>query len=317
MLLRPAPRPPPRPLRARAAAAAPLPAPDIKLIVSDVDGTLLTSSHALTPRVAAAVAAAEAAGVPLLLATGKAPPPAAPWWAPVAAGLGGGPRPGVFLQGALLLDAAGRELYCATLHPDAVAVCAEVAAAVGGATLAVYASDAGSGRHAVLATALDARTARLDAYGEPPCAAVADVAAEVGRGGGVRAHKVIFLHDDPAVLADAHGAVGALLGNDVSTTTALAGMLEVLPPSVDKGDGVLRMLGELGGVDPLSVLALGDGDNDAPLLALAGTGVAVGNAGRAARAAASAVLAETNDEDAVAVGIERYVLGPRGVAVGG
>lgn len=298
------------PTRAAPPAAAAVD-PPIAVIACDVDGTLLTSDHALTPRVAAALMAAEAAGVPVLLATGKAPPPAAPWWAPVVAGLGGAPRPGVFLQGALLLDAGGRELYCASLHPDAVAVAAAVAAAVG-ATLAVYASDAATGRHRVLASARDARTDRIDGYGEPRCEAVGDVAAAVAAPG-ARAHKAIFLHEDQAVLDDAHGAVAQLLGaQNASITSALAGMVEVLPPGVDKADGVLRMLGEMGGVDPAALLALGDGDNDAGLLAMAGVGAAVGNAGAAARAAASVVLAETNDADAVAVGVERYVLAPRG-----
>ncbi|GFH21813.1 haloacid dehalogenase-like hydrolase, partial [Haematococcus lacustris] len=38
---------------------------DIKLIVSDVDGTLLNSAQQLTPRVEQAVKAAAAAGVPV------------------------------------------------------------------------------------------------------------------------------------------------------------------------------------------------------------------------------------------------------------
>jgi hydroxymethylpyrimidine pyrophosphatase-like HAD family hydrolase len=46
---------------------------------------------------------------------------------------------------------------------------------------------------------------------------------------------------------------------------------------------------------------------------LAGVGVAVGNAGPLTKAAASVVLEESNDQDAVARAIERFVLAPRGI----
>ena len=46
---------------------------------------------------------------------------------------------------------------------------------------------------------------------------------------------------------------------------------------------------------------------------LAGVGVAVANAGPKTKAAADVVLEETNDQDAVARAIERFVLAPRGV----
>ena len=41
---------------------------------------------------------------------------------------------------------------------------------------------------------------------------------------------------------------------------------------------------------------------------LAGLGIAVANAGALAKAAANVVLEETNDQDAVATAIERFVL---------
>lgn len=44
----------------------------VELIISDVDGTLLNEQQQLTPGVQAAAVAAAAAGVPLIVATGKA-----------------------------------------------------------------------------------------------------------------------------------------------------------------------------------------------------------------------------------------------------
>ena len=58
---------------------------------------------------------------------------------------------------------------------------------------------------------------------------------------------------------------------------------------------------------PERVMALGDYDNDAGMLAYAGVGVAMGNASPRARAAAKYVTLG-NDEDGVALAIRRYAL---------
>lgn len=304
----------PGPGARRLARAHPARAAPFDLVASDVDGTLLTSSHALAPAVAAAVAACEReAGVPLVLATGKAP--AGPWAAPLAAALGGGRRAGVFLQGAVVLDAEGRELYAAVLDGD-VAHAAQALADALDVALAVYCSDAATGTHRVLVTRADAHTGRLAAYGEPPpeVAPGGDAAAEAARRG-LRVHKAIWLGPDAAV-ADARAAAGQLLAGFADLTSALPGMAECLPAGVNKGEGLLRLLAEssAAGVDPARLLFIGDGENDVEALCLAGTGVAVGNACALARGAADVVLEETNDEDAVAVALARFVLEPAGVA---
>ena len=88
----------PPPARATASARPGTPRPAgtrQKLIVTDVDGTLLNSDQQLTLRVEAALARAAAAGVPTVLATGKSRGP----WADVVLGkLAGAPMPGVFVQ---------------------------------------------------------------------------------------------------------------------------------------------------------------------------------------------------------------------------
>ncbi|EFN56002.1 hypothetical protein CHLNCDRAFT_22679, partial [Chlorella variabilis] len=85
----------------------------------------------------------------------------------------------------------------------------------------------------------------------------------------------------------------------------------VLPLGASKGFGVGWLLDRLG-VDPAACLALGDGENDVEMLRLCGLGVAMGNAGPPALAAADAITAP-NSEDGVARAIERFVLRPRGL----
>ena len=80
---------------------------EVKLIVPDVDGTLLNSDQELTLRVEAALARAAAAGVPTVLATGKS---RGPWADVVLRKLAGAPMPGVFVQGCVTCDADGSVL---------------------------------------------------------------------------------------------------------------------------------------------------------------------------------------------------------------
>lgn len=74
--------------------------PQIDLIITDVDGTLLNSKQELTPRVEAAVEAAAAAGVPLVVATGKA---IGPWTHRILPRLATR-MPQIFIQGLLVRD---------------------------------------------------------------------------------------------------------------------------------------------------------------------------------------------------------------------
>jgi hydroxymethylpyrimidine pyrophosphatase-like HAD family hydrolase len=79
-----------------------------------------------------------------------------------------------------------------------------------------------------------------------------------------------------------------------------------LPPGLTKAVG-LGWLAEQLGVPREAVLAVGDNDNDAPMLAWAGVGVAMGEASPAARAAADWIAPSVAD-DGAAVAIEKYVL---------
>ena len=83
--------------------------------------------------------------------------------------------------------------------------------------------------------------------------------------------------------------------------------LELSPAGVDKGTG-LRALAELLGVPAQRTIAVGDADNDLPMLRAAGLAVAMGNANASVRDAADVVVAD-NDHDGVAEAIRRFLLG--------
>jgi hypothetical protein len=217
------------------------------------------------------------------------------------------------MQGLVLLDAAGRTLYSRTLDAAVVeAAQAWAAAPDRGYTLAAYCLPAGGreGGASILATADDAAARRLVFFGEPAPVAVVGGLTAAAAARGLEIYKLIALAapgdarlDSPDAWEDARKALGGLC----TLTTALPGMVECLPAGASKGEGLLRLMGELDAAPP-GVMFVGDGANDADALLLAGWGVCVANACEEARVCADVVLDESNDEDGLAVAIERWVL---------
>lgn len=82
--------------------------------------------------------------------------------------------------------------------------------------------------------------------------------------------------------------------------------LSVFAPAASKGNALLWLANYLG-VAAEETLAIGDGVNDVSMLRAAGLGVAMGNAGPAAKQAADVVTA-SNKEHGVAEALNRFVL---------
>lgn len=83
-----------------------------------------------------------------------------------------------------------------------------------------------------------------------------------------------------------------------------ANFLELLPPGISKGTALLRVL-ERQGLDPAEVVAMGDSQNDQEMLEAAGLGVAVANADPALKAVAGGLVCD-HDGPAVAQCLERF-----------
>ncbi|MHC5268177.1 sugar-phosphatase [Enterococcus sp. LJL98] len=82
--------------------------------------------------------------------------------------------------------------------------------------------------------------------------------------------------------------------------------LEFLNKKVDKGAAVKRLAEHLG-LDASQVMALGDNENDLPMIEYAGLGIAMENATDNIKKAASFVTT-SNDEHGVAIAIQKFVL---------
>jgi hypothetical protein len=101
------------------------------------------------------------------------------------------------------------------------------------------------------------------------------------------------------------------LGGHVQIFRSHARFIEVVPLSVDKGAGVAWLAARLG-IPQHAVLAVGDQENDAPMVAWAGVGVAMGNAAPTVKAVADWTAPSIHEDGAVAA-LERYVFEAEGV----
>ena len=84
-------------------------------------------------------------------------------------------------------------------------------------------------------------------------------------------------------------------------------LLEWSPKNVHKATGLSKLIEHLG-IDRSQVMACGDEANDLSMIEWAGLGVAMQNAVPEVKEVANVVTPMTNDEEAVAWVIEKYVL---------
>jgi len=286
-----------------AAAAAPRRRADVLFL--DLDGTLLCSQGRVSAANAAAISAAQAAGVRVIVATGKARPGAmaalaasglADPAAPLA--LVGLHTPGVFLQGLAVYGADGVLVASQRLPPPVLAAGLQLSAA-SGVAVAAFSGDA------CFSVGRSARLEELHTrFYEPLCEPRAR-AEELLAGPPVQ--KLLFYADTAAQMDALVTQATPLFLDSAALVRSAPDMLEVLPPLASKGAGVRRLLEALG-VSPGRAMAVGDGNNDVEMFAEVTLAVAVANATPRARAAAAHVLPVSNDEDAVAEAIYTHLL---------
>ena len=118
--------------------------------------------------------------------------------------------------------------------------------------------------------------------------------------------KVIGACDDHPHLARCETDLQALLGHAANATRSQAYYLDVTSPLAHKGEAI-KSLSRAMGVPVPAILAIGDGTNDIPMLKAAGFSVAMGNGSDLVKASAH-VVTEDCEHDGFAAAIERYVL---------
>jgi Cof subfamily protein (haloacid dehalogenase superfamily) len=279
-----------------------------RLVASDLDGTLLSSTGGVSARSRAAIEACRAAGIPVVGVTGRGPR----LLDSVRAALGG-TGIAVLAQGGYVVDFGedgGRTEVLRTVgmsREDATAVIASIEEVTGELIVAV--EDAAEQAEAL-------RPLRVQhgfdwPYPEPAHLLPRHEVLPVG------AVLKVFLRSsrlgEDELLALARGVIDPAVAE---LTHAGLGFIEVLPPGVTKATGLAVAL-EHHGVDFGDVLVFGDMPNDLPMIeavtAAGGRAVAMANAHPAVLTAA-ADRTSGSDADGVARYVEAVLaLGSAGV----
>ena len=287
--------------------------PQVDVLLCDLDGTLLSSAGLVTPNTRDALRAAQAAGIAVYIATGKARPGAMAALAASGLSLMGDAEaassvlappichistPGVFLNGVLVYARKGALAFQRQLPFDAVEDALNLAAEAGVAAAAFTGDHCFALAPSPLLDALHTR------YYEPLAEVLAGMHALRA---GPPPVKILLYASRPELIDQLRPRAEALLAGRAHIVQAVPDMLEVLPLGASKGIGAKRLLDALG-VAPGRTAAIGDGENDLDMLRGVGLGLAMANAVPSTRAAAAHVLSRSNDEDGVAEAIERYLL---------
>jgi Cof subfamily protein (haloacid dehalogenase superfamily) len=274
---------------------------DVGLVASDLDGTLLQPPSrrraaagddgevdlgSITDRTRAVLDRLRADGVEVVAVTGRPPR----WVHAIDIG----PGLAICSNGALVVDLQTEEVVVErVLAPDVAAECVRRLRALH--PNGMFAVEFADGVAMERAWADAIPRALLGEKVGPAEELVVEPAAKV-------LMKVPGTEGD-AFIDAATEAVG-----DIAVVTASGGLqlVEVSAPGVDKAT-TLALLCEERGIASERVVAFGDARNDLPMLAWAGTGVAMADAHPSVIAAADDVTG-TNADDGVAAWLERHLL---------
>ena len=269
----------------------PLPGEPIRLVVSDIDGTLVNHAKELTPRARAAIAGLAERGIGFTVTTARPPVGLHGIFA-----LLGMTVTAAAVNGGAVVDGNLKIVEEKLLAPDvarrAVALLREQGLDPWLFTDAHWYIRNPEGDNVPLET----RT-----IGQEPVV-VEDFAPDLYD----HVLKIIGTSNDHPHLAACEALLQRELGGSAIATRSQAYYLDVTHPLAHKGEAV-KSLAKAFGVPVSAVLTIGDGTNDIPMLEVAGFSVAMGNGSDAVKAAAHAVTDDC-DHDGFAKAIERYVL---------
>ncbi len=261
----------------------------LKLVATDLDGTLLHTDGTVTGRTREVLDAVDALGVTVVFVTGRPVRWMEPLWHHV-----GDHGLAICSNGAIVYDVPGRVVAEArAIQPEVGLKVADVVrTSLPGTTFAVELTS-GFGREPAFPDERDTDPAEL----------VVAPLDELFEGTVV---KLLALHPDLA--PEEYGAqVEQLVGAFVTTTWSSVGpLVEMSSAGVTKASTLELVCAERG-IRPDEVLAFGDMPNDIPMLQWAGTSYAMAN-GHPTAIAAADHTAPRNDQDGVAAVLEELLL---------
>lgn len=262
----------------------------VRLVISDVDGTLVRRDKSLSDGVVAAVRRLTRAGVPVSLISAR--PPSGMLWIAERLGLAG---PIGAFNGGTIIEPDGKLVSAARLAPQVAKRALEL---ISSPEVITWLFSDGCW-HAARLDEIHTASERTSARQEP--IVCEDFSGLLGA-----VDKIVAVSDDHDMLADLEGKVASALGRDATVMRSQLYYLDITAPAANKGDGVAA-LASAAGVDLSDVVVIGDQRNDMAMFARAGFSIAMAQGPEEVRKAANCVTG-SNDEDGVARAIDRIIL---------
>jgi Cof subfamily protein (haloacid dehalogenase superfamily) len=262
----------------------------IRLLISDVDGTLVTTEKVLTPASVAAVARLREAGIAFAVVSSRPPRGMAMLVEPLAIDT----PMGAFNGGTLVNpDLSPIE---ARLVPDSAARTSFDLFEQRGVDTWVFADGewllSNPTAHYV---PRELRTVQF------PFRQVDDLRPYLNRAG-----KIVGTAADFALLGEVEAELQGMLGPTAAAHRSQKYYLDVTHPDANKGTAVHAIAAHLG-IPVTEVACIGDMTNDVPMFEVAGFSIAMGNGPPEVQARAK-VVTMANDADGFAHAVERFVL---------
>jgi Cof subfamily protein (haloacid dehalogenase superfamily) len=266
------------------------PATGIRLLVADVDGTLVTRDKVLTPRAVAAVGELRTAGILFALTSGRPPRGMQMLIAPLEL-----ESPLAAFNGGLIV-APDMTVITQRIIPDPLVP--EIVAALDAAGLDAWIY---RGADWFVRTADAPHVGRETATVQFSPSVVPDFHGLLT---GIA--KVVGVSDDHDAIAAATLAVQAEFGAHVSAARSQPYYLDVTHPDANKG-GVVAFLAAHYGIPAEGIATIGDMPNDVLMFMRSGLSIAMGQADPEVHRAARHVTA-SNDDEGFALAVERFIL---------
>ena len=265
-----------------------------KMIVLDLDGTLTNNKKEITPRTKQALMQAQAAGVHVVLASGR------PTYGivPLAEELKLKDNGGYILafNGGKIIDCTNNKvLFEQKLDEQLVPILFQEAKKAGMEILTYQ----GEG---IAATNKDDEYVQHEAFiNKMPVTQYDDFLNQL-----VYPINKCLIVGDPTPLHELEIRLAKELEGKMDVYRSADFFLECVPLGIDKARSLDRLISSLG-ISREEVIACGDGYNDLSMIRFAGLGVAMANAAKDIQSEADFVTL-SNEEDGVAHVIERFIL---------
>lgn len=266
----------------------------IRMVIADVDGTLVTQEKVLTKRAVDAASQLRQAGIAFSLTSGRPPRGMAMLIDPLKLA-----QPLAAFNGGVLIQ------------PDLETVVDQKYLPAGMSEMVIEAIE-NHGLDAWLYTDTGWFVRNLDAAHvdrEQRTVKFPPTVVKTFAGFLNEVVKIVGISDDYARVAKCEKDIQETGGEHVSAVRSQPYYLDVTHPQANKG-GVVLAMSKLLNIPAALIATIGDMPSDVPMFRKSGVSIAMGNAGPEVQAAATYVTS-TNEEEGFAKAIENFVLAPR------